>query len=198
MGSRAREEPGILRPAVAAGVLSTLATVLQMVVVVGVTDSETVKELAPSMVAAGVAAFAYGLVFGLRAWRDEGEAHSAPGRAFEPKSAVLFAATVGGILFLSAALNEWLGETGIVLSAAAAGFADTHSAAISVASLVAAGKLDASAAVVPILAGFTTNSVTKAVLAWTSGGRSYAFSIWPGLVLVLVAAWGGWAAATAL
>jgi len=197
MGSRARREPQILGPAVAAAVLSTVATVVQMVVVVGATEERALREIAVPMAAAGVAAFGYGILFGVRALRHDGEAHTARGRAFEPRAAVLFAATVAVILFVAAFLNDVLGEAGVTISAAAAGFADTHSAAISVASLVASGHLDAEDAVVPILAGFTTNSITKAVLAWTSGGRRYAFEIWPGLLAVLAAAWGGWALSAA-
>lgn len=193
MGARARKEPGILRPAVAAAVLSTVATVIQMVVVVGATDPNALRELAPAMAAAGLTAAAYGLIFGIRALRHEGGINLAPGRAFEPKTAVIFAGTVASILFVSAVLNDLLGEAGVTLSAAVAGFADTHSAAISVASLVASGRLDAEDAVLPILAGFTTNSITKAVLAWTTGSRRFALDIWPGLGLVLAAAWGGWA-----
>jgi uncharacterized membrane protein (DUF4010 family) len=147
------------------------------------------------MGAAGVAAALYGLVFGLRAWRHDGAPRRASGRAFEPKEALVFAATVGAILFASAVLNDWVGESGVVLSAAAAGFADTHAAAISVASLVASGRIDAEQAVVPILAAFTTNSVTKAVIARATGGRRFALEVWPGLILVLAAAWGGWAVA---
>lgn len=198
MGARAKREPTILRPAVAAAVFSTVATVAQMVIVVGATNARTLRELWPTMLAAGVLAVAYGLVFGLRALRDDTDHHAPPGRAFEPRSALIFAATVGVILFVSAALNEWLGEAGLALSAAAAGFADTHSAAISVASLVSAGKVTPEDAVVPILAAFTTNSITKAVLAWTAGGRRFAFDIWPGLILVLAGAWGGLAASRAL
>ncbi len=198
MGSRAKQEAGMLRPAVAAAVLSTVATVVQMVVVVGATDRRALEQIAVAMAAAGAMAAFYGMIFSLRAWRDEGEAHAAHGRAFEPKTAIVFAATVGVILFVSAALNEWLGNAGVVISTAVAGFADTHSAAISVASLVAAGKIEPADAVVPILAGFTTNSITKAVIAYTSGGRPFAIDIWPGIVLVLGAAWAGWAAGVAL
>ncbi|MGE3074651.1 MAG: MgtC/SapB family protein [Dehalococcoidia bacterium] len=198
MGSRAKREPGIQRPAVAGAVFSTLATVAQMFVVVGATNSDAFREIVPAMTCAGVAAFAYGLVFGIRALKSNHDGDMATGRAFEPKSAIIFAATVGAILFVSAILNEWLGTAGVTLSTAAAGFADTHSAAISVASLVASGNLKASDAAVPILLGFTTNSLTKAFLAWSSGGRSFALMIWPGLVLVLVAAWAGWGAAKAL
>jgi uncharacterized membrane protein (DUF4010 family) len=72
-----------------------------------------------------------------------------------------------------------------------AGFADTHSAAASVASLAAAGQLAVEETALPILAAFTTNTVTKIALAATSGGRAYAMQVIPGLVLVVLAAWVG-------
>jgi uncharacterized membrane protein (DUF4010 family) len=93
------------------------------------------------------------------------------------------------MLFLSAALNAWLGKAGVLAAAAVAGFADTHAAAVSVASLVAASKFTAQEAVLPILAGLTTNTITKAIVAISSGGRGYAMQIIPGLVIVVGAAW---------
>jgi len=194
MGSRARRDPAVRVPAIAAAALSTLATVVQMVLVVGTTAPSALVEVGPSMVIAGIMAAAYGLAFGLRAWRHAGDVHEPAGRAFEPRSAILFALTVGVILLASAWLNDIFGEAGVTISAVVAGFADTHAAAISVASLVASGKLGAENAVVPILAAFTSNSVTKAVLAWVTGGRSFALAIWPGLLLVLFGAWLGWGA----
>lgn len=191
MGARAKREPRLLWPAVAAAVLSTVATVVQMVVVVGATSPSALREIAPTMATAGVAAAGYGAFFALRAFRDGSEVEAASGRAFEPKTAIVFAATVTGILLVSAALHDWLGNAGLTLSTAVAGFADTHSAAISVASLVASGKVPAEDAVVPILAGLTTNSITKAVLALAAGGPPFARAVWPGIVLVLLAAWAG-------
>lgn len=191
MGGRASREPRLMRPAVAAAVLSTVATVVQMVVVVGATSMPALREIGPAMVLAGVAAAGYGALFALRAFREPAEVEAPAGRAFEPKTAIAFAVTVTAILLVSAALNDWLGNTGLIISTAVAGFADTHSAAISVASLVAAGKISAADAVIPILAGLTTNSVTKAVLALTSGGRPFARAVWPGIVLVATAAWAG-------
>ncbi|HEV2729871.1 MAG TPA: hypothetical protein VGV15_07550, partial [Terriglobales bacterium] len=64
-----------------------------------------------------------------------------------------------------------------------------HATAISVASLVNAGKLTAGDALVPILTGFTTNTFTKAVIAATVGGWRFAMKIFPGLVLMVLAAW---------
>jgi uncharacterized membrane protein (DUF4010 family) len=94
-------------------------------------------------------------------------------------------------LLLAAALQEWLGKEGVIGAAAIAGFADTHSAAVAVASLVAAGKLSVNEAVLPILASLTTNTITKIVLAVLSGNWRFISAIIPGLVLVILAAWLG-------
>jgi uncharacterized membrane protein (DUF4010 family) len=99
--------------------------------------------------------------------------------------------TLSIILIASAALRDSFGETGIVLAAALSGFVDTHSAAISVASLVASEKMSAADAVLPILAGLSTNTTTKMFLAGTSGGHSFALRVIPGLILVALAAWVG-------
>lgn len=195
MGSRAQREPELMRAAVAGGVFSTVATVAQALIIVGATNRETLREIAPAMAAAGIVALAYGVLFGLRAFRETGdEPHEAKGRAFEPRTAVLFALTVTAVLFVSAALNDWLGSSGVTISAAAAGFADAHSPMVGVASLVAAGKLSPADGAIAIMASLTTNSVTKCILAFTSGGRVYARDLIPGVIAVIAAAWAGLAA----
>jgi uncharacterized membrane protein (DUF4010 family) len=192
MGSRAKREPALMRAAVAGGVLSTVATVAQAVIIVGAINRATLQEILPAMVTAGIVAVAYGALFSLRAARDTAdEPHEVSGRAFEPKTAVLFALTVTVVLFISAALNDWLGRSGVTISAAAAGFADAHSPMVGVTSLVASGRLAASDGGIAVMAALTTNSVTKCVLAYTSGGRTYARDLIPGVLAVLAAAWIG-------
>jgi uncharacterized membrane protein (DUF4010 family) len=90
-------------------------------------------------------------------------------------------------MLLAATLQQWLGKDGVIAAAAIAGFADTHSAAVAVASLVTAGKISVNEAVLPILASLTTNTITKVVLAALSGN----WRIIPGLILVILAAWIG-------
>jgi uncharacterized membrane protein (DUF4010 family) len=99
------------------------------------------------------------------------------------------AATVTLVTLISAALNAHLGRAGVLAGAAMGGFADAHSAAVSVASLVAAGKLKASEATIPILAGLTTNTISKLVLGFTAGGRGFVARIAPGLLLVVGTTW---------
>ncbi|MGH9366185.1 MAG: MgtC/SapB family protein, partial [Thermoanaerobaculia bacterium] len=162
MGQRAAKEPKHSRAVVAGAVLSTVATVVQMVAVLAATSRPTLEALKLPLLFAGAAAAAYGLAFALRVRRGPADGASPFGRAFDLKASVLFAATVSGVLLLSAAVNQWLGAGGLLVAVALAGFADAHAAAISAASLVAAGKLPAAGAVLPILAGLTTNTLTKA------------------------------------
>jgi uncharacterized membrane protein (DUF4010 family) len=114
-----------------------------------------------------------------------------PGRAFSLPVAPVFALTLAAILISSAALREKFGETGAIFGAAIAGFVDTHSAAIAVASLVASGKMTATDALFPVLAGFSTSTISKIVFAWSSGSGSFAVRLIPGLILVAVTAWAG-------
>jgi hypothetical protein len=176
--------------AVAGAVLSTIATIAQMAMVLGATSWPTLRTLSISLASAGLTAVVYGAFFTILALRQKAGDEAKGGRAFNLTTALVFALTLSCIMVASAALQEWFGENGIILAAALAGFVDTHSAAISVASLVASGKMSAADAVLPILTGLSTNTLSKLVLAGTSGGRSFAVRVMPGLILVVLAAWG--------
>jgi uncharacterized membrane protein (DUF4010 family) len=191
MGSRAAEEPALRSAAVAGAVLSTVSTVIQMAVVLLVTDRETFRAMRFPLLFAGVAAIIYGALFTIKTAGQKPPAAEQTGRAFNLTTAVVFAATVSAILLASAAINRWLGSAGLTVATGLAGFADTHSAAISVASLRAAEKISVADTVIPILVGLTTNTITKAVVSMITGGWRFAVQIIPGLLLVILAAWAG-------
>lgn len=191
MGSHAAKTPNICGSAVAGAVLSTVATIVQLTVVLAATNPATLHAFWLPLAAAGAVALAYGGVFTLSALQQKSDGPAQADGAFSLKTALAFAATLAVILVVSAALQHWFGETGIVLAAAAAGLADTHAAAISVAALVAAGKMDTAHAILPILAGMTTNTVIKIVMAVANGDRAFALRVVPGLLLVIAAAWAG-------
>jgi len=191
MGARAAQEPNLVGGAVAGAVLSTVATVIQMALILEATSQATLFALWQPLACAGVTALAYGVLFTMRALREKAPDAVDLGQPFSLKTALLFAATVLTVMLLAAALQQGLGNKGVLAAAAIAGFADTHSAAVSVASLVTAGKLSASEAVLPILASLTTNTITKIVLAVLSGNRRFVSAIIPGLVLVILAVWIG-------
>lgn len=189
LGGRAQREPALMSAAVAGATLSTVATVIQMALVLAATSPAVLAGVALPLVAAGVAAAAWGALFTLRSLRAAGSPQAPAGQAFELRTALLFAATVSVVLMLTAAVREFAGHAALVATAGLAGFADTHAAAISVASLVAGGKLAAADATLPILVALTTNTLTKMTLAITLGGRRFARQIVPGLLLVILAAW---------
>jgi uncharacterized membrane protein (DUF4010 family) len=191
MGNRAMREPATLRGAVAGAVLSTVATFVQMAALLLVTDSSTLRVMRFPLLLGGTTAVIYGLLFTWRSVRASPEAVPDKGRAFNLTSAVTFASVVTGIMLISAAINEWWGSAGLLVATAVAGLGDAHAPTIAVASMVAADKISAVQTMLPILSAVTTNTLTKVVLAATSGNRQFAFEVIPGLILVLIAVWIG-------
>ena len=79
----------------------------------------------------------------------------------------------------------------LILGVAAAASSQSDVLLTGVAGLVAGAMSMAADAVFPVLAALTTNTVSKIVFAWSSGSRSFALRLIPGLVLVAAAAWAG-------
>jgi uncharacterized membrane protein (DUF4010 family) len=191
MGSRARKDPALMPGAAGGAVLSTVATMVVMAVVLGATSRATLAAMAIPLVAAGGVAALYAAWFVLRSLRQPAPPAAPDDTTFSFGSALALAATIGVALMGAAALNAWLGRTGLLAAAAAAGLGDAHAPAISVASLVAGGKMPFGAAVLPILIGMSANTLTKVVLAFVSGGPRFALQVVPGLLLAIGAAWAG-------
>jgi uncharacterized membrane protein (DUF4010 family) len=191
MGTRVRKEPELLLPAVAGAVLSSIATTVQLAILIAATSLETLRVFYLPLVFSGAAALLYGGVFTLWALRHTAEDHEPPGSAFSVRTALTFAAILAVVLLVAAAAQDWFGEAGVLVAAASAGFADTHSAAVSVAALVEEKRIAAPLSVIPILAAITTNTISKMIFAVSAGGRAFALYVIPGLVLLVVAAWVG-------
>lgn len=192
MGSKAKSNPELHRGAVAGAAASSVATIIQLALLTSLTNLTTSLLLAPALIGAGVAAVAYAGLFTLRSAREVSGGESPRGRPFDPKTAIVFVLLVGTTLLISALLTQWLGDRGLLIASAAAGFGNTHSPAISAAALAAAGSTSPEFAAIATLAAFSTNTLSKSIVAFTLGGRRYALELLPGLALMLLAAWGGW------
>jgi uncharacterized membrane protein (DUF4010 family) len=191
MGARAAKEPELLKPAVAGAVLSSIATIVQLAILIAATSMETLEVLWPPLVLSGGVAVLYGGGFTLWALKQKTKNDETEGHAFSLATALSFAAILAVVLLAAAAAQDWFGEAGVLAAAALAGFADTHSAAVSVASLVADNRIEAAKSTIPILAALSTNTITKMIFAATTGGRTFALYVIPGLILIAVAAWAG-------
>jgi uncharacterized membrane protein (DUF4010 family) len=192
MGSRAKARSELRGGAVAGAAASSVATVVQLAIVVGLVSWPTLEVLVPSLVLSGLAAVGYAGLFTLRSVRETTQADIAPGRPFSPKTALLFVLVVGAALAISTALTNWLGGNGLLIATGVAGLGDSHAAAISAASLAAVGKAEVPMAAIAVLIGFSTNAISKAVVAFSLGDRRFAFQLLPGIVLMVLAAWAGW------
>ena len=128
----------------------------------------------------------------LRSLRETAQHDLPAGRPFSPKTAVVFVLIVGAALAISTALTKWLGNSGLLLATGVAGLGDSHAAAISAASLAAGGQTEVRIAAVAVLIGFSTNAISKTVVAFSLGDRRFAFQLLPGIVLMVLAAWAGW------
>ena len=188
MGSKAKSDPAALTAAVAGGTLSSVATFVQMVLVLAAVSMPTLLAMVPALAAGGIVIALFGGIYMLRSARSGTAPPSSTG-AFSVGAALLLAAGMAVILVLTAAAQPLFGTAGVAMSAALGGIVDTHAAAMSVASLVADNKLAATAAVIPILAAMTVNAVMKVAMALSTGTLAYVWRVGTGVGLSMAACW---------
>ena len=102
MGHRAKRSPELGSAAASGAVLATVATVIQMFLVLLVTNRPTCRALAIPLLFAGVTAITYALIF-IAVSTKSPVSHEPPaGRAFDLRLAILFAMTITVILLICA------------------------------------------------------------------------------------------------
>ncbi|WP_409318255.1 MgtC/SapB family protein [Pseudomonas sp. KCJK9016] len=191
MGQRAATEPAQIRTLAAAAILSNLATVVQVALIVGTVDTALLRSLwVPLGCGLATTAF-YGLCLMFPgSLRGAGETRE-EGGAFDLKLAVVVALTMTAITLVSSVMLNYFGQVGVMLTATFSGFADAHSSIASIASLAKAGLLPVDAIVPPALIAVSSNSLSKCLVAWVSGGRRFAAYVIPGQLLLTLAMWAG-------
>jgi len=192
MGERAKETPVLLGSAVAGAVLSSLATILQLALLLAAIHTPTLHALTWPLIFGGTSIAIYGLVVTLISFHNNGADTTKLTETFSVKTALMLAAVIAIVLIVSAALKTWFGQAGLVFASGIAGLVDVHAPTIAVASLAAAGKLSAESTVIPILVAFSVNSLSKAVMAVISGGKQFSLQVIPGLIVQVAATWLGW------
>jgi len=190
LGLKQRGGHGNLDASVAAALLSTMATFIQSAILAAAVHWPALALLGPSL-AAGLAATALAAGwFFLRA-RGGGRVATRDGRAFSPWQATGFALALAVLGALAGFANEHYGSGAVQAGAALAGFGDAHAAGASALALVADGRLDTAAAVMACLLAISTNTASKFVVAFATGGADYGRRVGAGLLLALTAMWAG-------
>lgn len=191
LGLKVRKTPALHAPAVAAAVLSSVATFIQMALLLAALSLPLFYELLLPLTLGSVASALYSIFFIRRTLADEQSLLPAAGNIISLKAALLLAGLITLTTVAVALLHHFLGAAGMWLGAGVAGLTDAHAAAASVASLVEGKALLPAAAVIPVMIGLSANTLMKAIFSASLGSRTYAAEVIPGLALGLLAAWLG-------
>ncbi|QQZ39413.1 MgtC/SapB family protein [Pseudomonas sp. SK3(2021)] len=192
MGHIAAREPNNIKLLSAAALFSNLATVTQMGLILGTVDTGLLRPMWGVLFAGAAATALYGLAL-MFPRPALGAAHQPikVGGAFNLKLALLVTLAMTGITFLSSAMLSHFGEVGVMVTATLSGFADAHSSIASIATLAKSGQLPLQVIATPVLIAVSSNSLSKCLVAWVSGGRRFAAYVIPGQVLLTLAMWAG-------
>ncbi|MCB0945703.1 MAG: DUF4010 domain-containing protein, partial [Mycobacterium sp.] len=169
-----------VRAPLAGALLASLATFVQLLVVIGLVDVEVLRRLwlpvlAGLLVLLVVAALVYrgASIVPDQDPAEPDEPQPIPGRPFALRPALILAAVLTGALLVGRWGAEVLGPRGAVLAAFAAGLADAHAGSVAAASLAAKGDITVDTALISVAAALGSNLIVKTVLAFTAGGRRF-------------------------
>ena len=187
-GQRVRETPALLRPAVGAAMLANLASLSLFVPILLAVSPALLEQLWPELAAAAAVLVAGGLL-GLRGnGADSVAPPTAETRMFQFRHALVFAAVIAAVLFLSAALNAWVGPRGAMAVAVVAALAELHAAVATVGNLFKSGVLSVDEARLGLVGLLLASGLAKTGVAWVSGGRGYGLHVDASLAASVLAA----------
>lgn len=184
---RVRTEPTRLRLLAGSAGLSGVATWTLALMVCAALSPVAALALAPVALAGAVG----GLLFALPLCRG-GRAASAqpapptspapastsmPSRALRPREAVVLALVLAAVAAFVGLARQRFGDAGLMASVTLTGLADAHAAVVTLASMHAAGGLDAERVVVGTLASIGANTLVRLTIAGTGGGPAFAWRV---------------------
>ena len=192
MGRQARKNPARLSAAGAGASFSSIATNIELLVILVMTNIQLLRYLRPGVTGMGLVAAIYGWGFALWIKMPATTAELYSGRAFEPKHAFLFAGAFALMLATAALLQRLLGSAGAKAVVSVSGFFDAHVATASAARLASSGALAVGPASFAALLAITANTAVNAIVAVVVDGLGFALTMCPSHAAMLAALCCGW------
>lgn len=181
MGRLSRAAVGV-RAALASALAASMATFVQLLVVIGYVDVAVLRRLwLPVVVSAVLLGGVIAVVYRHSAGGDEGTPAIDTRRPFALRPALILAAVLVFALLLGRWGADVLGPQGTVLASFGAGLADAHAGSVAAASLAAKGDITVGTALAAISAALGSNLLVKIVLAFTAGGRRFGLGFLAGM-----------------
>jgi uncharacterized membrane protein (DUF4010 family) len=191
MGRRASGDKALVRACTSGAVASILGSLLFLAILVAAADPEIIRPLVKPLGVAAILTLGYAA---LMAWRTN-KGHPArltAVKAFDFRTALIFVGLVSLFSLLSWVLIAWAGDAAIYASVVGTALIDAHAAAVSIATLVAGGKLAAGEGAFAILAGFSVNMLAKAPAAFALGHFPFGMRVTLGLCVLVAGLWIGY------
>lgn len=175
-----------VRAPLAGALVGSLATFVQLLVVIGLVDGDVLRRLWPAVLAAAaalavIAAAVYRTAARAAAAEAADTVEIPASRPFALRPALVLAAVLTLALLVARWGAEVLGARGAVLAALAAGLADAHAGSVAAASLAAKGDITIATALLAISAALGSNLLVKCVLAFTAGSRRFGLGFLAGM-----------------
>jgi uncharacterized membrane protein (DUF4010 family) len=175
-----------VRAPLASALAASLATFMQLLIVVGYVDPQVFRRLWPPVVAGAVVLAAVAGYVYRRAGGDEREVPANPAatpasRPFALRPALILTAVLVFALLLGRWGADVLGPRGAVLAAFGAGLADAHAGSVAAATLAAKGDITVNTALVAVAAALASNLLVKIGLAFSAGGRRFGLGFVAGM-----------------
>jgi uncharacterized membrane protein (DUF4010 family) len=199
LARHAHKQPALV-VAAAAGILAACAVMFVRMAVLAVSIQPALAlRLGAPLVLTGV------LMFGLAIWQWRRRGASVASGAdmetvapFDLGTALGFGAFLAVMAVLIPAVQQWLGTPGVYALAALSGVADVDATVISVSRLHSDTGLSATTTVLALALTALTNMVTKAAIAWTTGGAALGWLVLRGYAITIVVGgavlgWAVWA-----
>lgn len=195
LGAQSRRDPARQSAFAAAAAWSTSATWALSLMLSAAISPQAAVTLAPAMLAG---LFATLLACGALSWHARRQAPMAGPEPLGEQQAVSLPAAarlalmLAGMTWLVGHIRQWLGSQGLMLGIAIAGLADAHSSLLSLTALFASGQLDAKLLEAGLLLAISANSITRLVVALTTGGWYFGLLVAIALVSGLAGGWLAW------
>ncbi|HVN99443.1 MAG TPA: DUF4010 domain-containing protein [Steroidobacteraceae bacterium] len=183
MGARARAHPALRASALAGAAWSTVATFVQLLLVLAVVSHALLRTLLAPLLVALLACVLVAWWLGARGADGSELAAEPPGRMFRLREVLGIGGLIALVLLLTTLTARWLGPRYAVATIMLGGFADVHSATASAGMLCDGAVLTLQRAALAVGLAVAANTATKLALAWRSGGGGFAWRLAPGLLL---------------
>ncbi|WP_421932326.1 MgtC/SapB family protein [Phenylobacterium sp.] len=189
MGARAKAQPDLAAASAAGAIASMIGSLAYLLAIIGAVSPPLIVALAIPLGLAALLMLAYAVWLVRRTPKSSND--ETVGRAFNVGAVLLFVALVGAFSLVAELLIRWLGAPGALIGAAVMGLADAHAASVSMATLLAGGRMPEAAAAIGVVLTLTTNMAVKVPTAFMTGGRAYGRQVTIGVLLLIAGLWIG-------